>query len=245
MFIFIRLLLAHFLGDFPLQFNAIYQLKHNGLRGIIPHALIILACCLTLCWPYLNQPIMWCFIIFIAATHLLQDSIKLNYSTIKFGFWAYLLDQLFHYAIIALVFFTNLSKLAPPKNQSSFPVQLYCNDKLVMYFITLIFATYNGYYLIRTFKSTFLNIAERSGNFKKWYGMAERGAIVSLVFIGGVNILFIPAVMFFRPLIFKLSKNQTELHRDFISSMEMLLSWTIALIAGYILYLFHPGYPIY
>ena len=35
MFLFIRLLLAHFLGDFPFQFDKIYKLKLTGFKGKI------------------------------------------------------------------------------------------------------------------------------------------------------------------------------------------------------------------
>ncbi|MCX5702916.1 MAG: DUF3307 domain-containing protein [Candidatus Omnitrophica bacterium] len=53
MFLFLRLVLGHFIGDFILQTNKIYELKHRSLRGGLPHALFITASYIAVSWPYL------------------------------------------------------------------------------------------------------------------------------------------------------------------------------------------------
>ncbi|HOW35064.1 MAG TPA: DUF3307 domain-containing protein [Candidatus Omnitrophota bacterium] len=245
MFIFLRLLLAHFVGDFPLQLNVIFRLKNKGLRGIIPHAFIITLCCITLSWPYLHLPQLWLFVAFIGVTHLAQDSIKLSYGTIKYSFWTYLLDQLSHVGIIALVFFTDLKNLQPPCDQSSLIVRIYSNDMLIVYLIALILVTYNGLFLIRNFKITFMGKSGIHHSFEKWYGMVERALIVSAFFTGGYAFLWLPAVMLARPLLFFSWRKQLGLHKNFISFVEISLSWIIAVIVGVALYLFQANYSVY
>jgi hypothetical protein len=244
MFLFLRLLLAHFIGDFPLQFDSIFKMKQKGWTGCIPHVLIIVACCIALSWPYLGNPLMWAFIAFIGVTHLIQDSMKLKYSTPKHSFWTYLMDQGFHVAAMAFIFLTDLKNLQPP-NETNFFIRLYCNDMLVVYLIALIFATYNGFFLIRTFKLSFLNKADRSNSFEKWYGMAERALIVSFFLITGPLFCLLPVILLLRPLIFLLLIRQLRLHKDFISLRDVTLSWTIAILGGLGLSLFQACYFIY
>ncbi|MFA5117495.1 MAG: DUF3307 domain-containing protein [Candidatus Omnitrophota bacterium] len=233
MFIFFRLLLAHFLGDFPFQFNIIFKLKTSGLKGIVPHALIIFFCSLALSWPYLHLPQLWFFLLFLAAAHLLQDSIKLRYGAAKHCFWAYILDQISHVGIISLVFLTDLKQLTPPAAGHNLIIRLYSNDQLVIYLIALIFATYNGYFLIRCFKDNFLERASYNA-FEKWFGIAERAIIVSFFFIRSSFCFLLPVSLLLRPAIFALCNKKLKIHKDFMTLRELILSWIIAVVSGLI-----------
>ena len=179
MFIFLRLILAHFRGDFPLQFNLIFKLKHEGILGVFLYSFILFASCALLSWPYLYIPTIWIFLLFIFITHLIQDTLKIKYSPPSCSFWPYVFDQLFHVGIISLIFFTPLANLKEPVLKTNFFTQLYLNDFFVLYCIVLIIATYNGYYLIRCFHDSFLDRA-RYNSTEKWYGMLERATIVSI-----------------------------------------------------------------
>lgn len=237
MFIFLRLLLAHFIGDFPLQFNKIYALKHKGLIGILPHALIIMGCFIILSWPYLNFAGIWGFIFFLSIIHLFQDSIKLGYKGIKYSFWLYLLDQLSHIALIAMVLLTDLKKLPPLKNpEGLFIVSLYNNNLLVIYLIAIIIATYNGYFMIRNLKNTFSGKICSCNITEKCYGMFERAALVSVFLLDRYLFVFISGVLLIRPLIFIFGRKRLALHEEFIAGSEALLSWTIAIITGVVFY---------
>jgi len=242
MFIFIRLLLGHFIGDFPLQFNKIYALKHRGLAGILPHTLIIMACLIIVSWPYLNVPGMWGFIFFVSIIHLFQDSIKLGYKGIKHSFWLYLLDQFFHVALIAMVLLTDLSYLSPPKSPRVFIVSLYNSNLLMVYLIALIVATYNGYFLIRNLKNTLLGKACSCGTVEKWYGMFERAALVSIFLLDRYLFIFISGVLLMRPVTFLLARKRLALRQDFIAGSEALLSWTVALLTGFIIFFFKRNF---
>lgn len=244
MFIFLRLLLAHFIADFPLQFDAIYKLKNRGLIGIAPHALIVAGCCALLSWPHWDKPMLWVFILMIGCTHLLQDSIKLSYSSIKHGFWAYTIDQLSHAATIGLIFFTNLKYLEPPLASSAW-VSLYNNDLVIAYLIAMIAATYNGFFMIRSFKSTFLGRAGRYKPFEKWYGMFERALIVTVFLVQRYTFVWLVVVMLLRPLAYLAVRKVLPLHKNFLSRQDMLLSWTMAMLSGFALYLFQSCYAVY
>lgn len=241
MFIFLRLLLAHFIGDFPLQFNKVFALKLKGLKGGIPHALFVTASFIFFSWPYLNMPAMWAFIIFLGSIHLVQDRIKLMFKKIKFAFWFYILDQLMHVGTICLVFLTDLKNAAPPIESNPF-VAVYNNDLVILYFIAAIFVTYNGFFLIRNFKDSLLGrIIGPFHAYEKWYGMAERLVLLTIFLLGNCYFLLIPAVLFVRPFIAVMGKKPLNLSHKVVNWMlswvEILLSWTVGLGTGAALYI--------
>ncbi|MDD5775739.1 MAG: DUF3307 domain-containing protein [Candidatus Omnitrophica bacterium] len=244
MFLFIRLLLAHFIGDFPLQFNFIFKLKLKGLRGVIPHALIIFFCGIAMSWPYLHMPLIWGFLAFIAVTHLIQDSLKINYGKPKHGFWAYVIDQITHASLISLIFFTGLKDLPAPEPSNWF-VRLYSHDGLAIYLIILIAATYNGHFLIRCFKDSFVKNANPCDAYEKWFGMFERLAIVSLFLTRLPLWAVILLSLALRPLTYVSLKERLSLHRCFVAVPDMVLSWIIGLAGGMTLYLLQSRYPVY
>lgn len=244
MFIYFRLLLAHFIGDFPLQLNPVFNLKQKSLLGGIPHALIIVICSLLLLWPYLDQPATWCFCFFVGCVHLLQDWIKLRCSAPRLSFWTYIADQLSHAGILALVFFTDLPGFPQPTDSDNLFLQIYLNDGLILYFIALILVTYNGFYMIRNFKDSFFLKPEQHTIFEKWYGMLERALIVTCFLLAGGALYLLPAMLLIRPLLVLWPRNPLKLTGTFASLTEITLSWVIGLLCGYALFLFQSGYPI-
>ncbi|MFA5362629.1 MAG: DUF3307 domain-containing protein [Candidatus Omnitrophota bacterium] len=238
MFIFIRLLLGHFVGDFPLQFDRIYRLKHKGITGVIPHALLVSLSFVLLSWPYLNRPGIWIAIVLLGLTHLYQDSFKLGFSRLKYSFYTYLLDQISHVALISVfVFLTGIKNLTPPPENGNLFITLYNSDTFMIYLIAMIFATYNGFFLVRSFKNTFLGGAGKYNIFDKWYGIFERAIIVYIFFLGGFFFFLIPALCCLRPAVFHLFHEKFGLEKDFISIPDMLLNWAIAFITGFALHL--------
>jgi len=239
MFIFIRLLLAHFIGDYVLQFNRIYAGKFKGLKGVIPHAAIIAACFIVFSWPYLKIPALWVFILFIFVTHLLQDWIKANHIKRKGDFSTYVLDQILHIAAIAVVFLTRLKTLQPPGEGSSFILLFYNNDLAMIYSIAVIAATYNGHYLISNFKKTFMTskpIREYPA-FEKWYGITERAGIVSVFFLGGAYFYLLPFIILLRHPVYNLTKENFNADIRFKSITETALSATVAVLTGIFLFI--------
>ncbi|MBN2120309.1 MAG: DUF3307 domain-containing protein [Candidatus Omnitrophica bacterium] len=234
MFIFIRLFLAHLVGDFILQFDNIYRLKYRGLTGVIPHVLLIMASMAVFSWPYLVQPGLWIFLGFIGISHLIQDWVKANHINIKDNFWIYFLDQVLHVIAISVVFLTGLKALKPP-SYNNIIVLLYNNDSLFIYAIAAILASYNGFYMVTNFKKSYLSVQCACTPFEKWYGILERFLIVSLFFLGGAYLFFLLVLAVFRPIAFSLFRKKTAIDGRFTSFREFVLSWSIALTIGTIL----------
>jgi hypothetical protein len=236
MFLFLRLVLGHLIGDFLLQTDRVYALKHKGLKGGLPHALLVSASCLAMAWPYLNLPGIWVFILLMGCLHLLQDSIKIGYARFtRYSFWLYILDQCFHIGIISTIFLTGLKNLPAPAPSNAM-VSLYNNDLLIVYLIALIAATYNGFFLIRVYKLTYMAHSGQYTKFEKWYGMVERALIVTFCSIPRSLPFFIP-LLFARLALFSLSRKKRFAHRSFIKPGEMSLSWVIGITIGVLLYL--------
>ncbi|OPX28720.1 MAG: hypothetical protein B1H08_05380 [Candidatus Omnitrophica bacterium 4484_171] len=232
MFIFLRLLLAHFIGDYPLQFNKVYSLKFKGFAGVIPHVLLVTISFIILCWPYLNIGLLWIFILFIAVIHLVQDWLKIKCSTVTIDnyLWFYLLDQVLHIAALSLIFLTPIKNVSAPK-EINIITSLYNNNILVIYLIALIVATYNGLYLITNIKKTFMNIMDMYPPFEKWYGIAERAVILSL-FLNIKMLVLLPLVLLLRPAVFYFVSKKYNINKRFVSCWETAASWLIALITG-------------
>jgi len=238
MFIFLRLLLAHFIGDYPLQINKVYALKFRGLIGVIPHALIVTSCFILFTWPYLNQPLLWKFILFLGIIHLIQDWLKVRIGIIRPGnyFWFYLLDQLLHIGAISLIFKTNLKNLPPPVANGNFLITLYNNNTFILYLMALIIASYNGLYMITNFKKTFLKTNGMYKPFDKWFGIIERGIILSLFFAGLNFLLLLPLAFLLRPLACHTICKRIKPEERFKEISEMVYSWVIAITTGIIFY---------
>lgn len=238
MFIFLRLLLAHFIGDFPLQFGKIYKLKHKGLKGVVPHSVIIAGLFILLSWPYLKLPGLWVFIFFVSIIHLFQDWLKIVWTKDpKEGFWSYLFDQFLHITVIAAVLLTGLESLKPPEHAMGSVVSFYNNDTIIVFLIFLIVATYNGTYLIKAFKNTFLGMGRKYTSFEKWYGILERAITASIFIPAGFFIILIPFIFFGRIPVYKVAlKYRFNLGKEFASLLEISLSAAIALAAGITFY---------
>ena len=234
MFILLRLLLAHFIGDFVLQTNRIYAQKFKGITGVIPHSFVVAISVLVFTWPYLGLLATWIFILFVFTTHLVQDWIKANYIKIKGSFWIYILDQALHIAAMFAALFTPLKNLKPPESSNNPLVLLYNNNILMLYLIGIIIATYNGYYIISNFKKTFLSYRQEwdYSAFGKWYGIIERGGIVTLFFIGGHYVALLPLVIIARPLFYMLAKSKFDINVEFNSLLEVVLSSCVGIITG-------------
>ena len=156
----------------------------------------------------------------------------------KETFWQYLTDQFLHIAAIAVVFFTYFKDLKPPQGMIYPVAKIYNNDLIIVCLILLILATYNGYYMIETFKSTFLKTRHSCTPFEKWYGMIERLVIVLVFLPRGVFLIIIPFILCLRVPIYRVaSKYKFNLNKEFISFLEISLSGTVALAAGIVLYL--------
>ncbi|MEW6046273.1 MAG: DUF3307 domain-containing protein [Bacillota bacterium] len=97
-----RLVLAHFLADFALQFDGLYRLKQRGHLGLAAHSAVVLACSLALARPYL-APVSVGLVAGLTATHYCLDYLKNNWRRYPAALAGFLLDQVAHLGVILLV----------------------------------------------------------------------------------------------------------------------------------------------
>jgi len=143
MFLFLRIILAHFLADFPFQPNIIYKLKLKGFRGQFLHAAIFAACSIALCWPFLEIKAVWILILLLGISHLVIDCLKVGYfNAEKHRVGAFLADQVSHIAAIGVIFLTGLKKLSFSSETSFMAGRLYANNVLILLLIICLIASF-------------------------------------------------------------------------------------------------------
>jgi len=238
MFLFIRLILGHLIGDFLFQFDRVHAMKIRGPKGLLLHVCIVMGCLLIICGPYLDQPITWLFLLFIGITHYIQDRAKIKFtSDSKHQLFFFCLDQIFHIAFIATIFWISLGTIGPLANSDKhFFIGLYNNNAIILYFITALIASYAGHYIIILFKSDYLNTPSSYSVFEKWYGFMERILIVSAIYPGIAWPVLIPIILVFRPLLYKSMKNTLKLSEQFSSLAEIISSGAYATLTGLVFY---------
>ena len=100
--IFIPLILAHLLGDFLLQPNSWVGAKEKKKLGSVYlylHVLIHMALVMIFLWD-IN---LWWIAVIVGVTHFIIDGIKLLFQTSKTKRTWFFVDQLLHFAVIALL----------------------------------------------------------------------------------------------------------------------------------------------
>lgn len=200
MFLFLRCLLAHFIGDFPFQTNEIYRLKTLSIWGQFLHGQIVAATMLVVGWPYLGDIRFWAFAGFIAITHGTQDELKVaKLNKIMGQFWPFLIDQAIHVLLIAVLF---LIPFGPPPPPIQHPLlSWYWNDHIIIAGIGLLASSFMGIYLLEAFRLSHFSQKERftSGGLRDRfgvnYGMVERGLITAAMAFCPVGFLAAPAIL--------------------------------------------------
>jgi len=158
MFLFLKLILAHLIADFILQFEELYQLKVRSFLGQCSHVLIHGLISLLLLYPYLNAPQIWLFVAGLVLVHLAQDLIK-YFATKKTPantFVYFITDQLCHILVISTVFLLPISYEvrgfpASPLLDMFYRTNAWTVDAI--FFITLTFA---GSYILNAFTRSYL-----------------------------------------------------------------------------------------
>ncbi|MDP3980259.1 MAG: DUF3307 domain-containing protein [Chlamydiota bacterium] len=208
MFLFIRFILAHLIGDFPLQVNAIYKAKIQGARGKLIHVIIIGILLSLFSWPFWGNWHLWYFILFVCTTHFFQDWAKIAITEklkMPSSFYFFALDQIFHMLILSLIFLTPLSSLKVSIKNPTIFTQIYLNNHLFILAIGYLIVSFAGVFLIGTFKSTCLNKRYETAFMEpvqKYYSMTERVLMLSLLlykipfFIVSLPIFFIAKYLF-------------------------------------------------
>lgn len=198
MFIFLRLLLAHFIADFPLQFSKVYELKLKKAWGSFIHSGIVVLVCIVMNIPFLHIPQLWVVVLWIWLIHGLQDWLKVTYceKVKKDNLWIFMLDQMLHIALISVVFLIPKLNFTSIPHENSLLLRIYNNDTLVIYLMGYIFACFGGIFINLYMKEAFLKIPfeEIPSGRIKYLGMFERALIMIPVLAGGYWFFLIPLI---------------------------------------------------
>lgn len=203
MILFYQLILAHLISDFPLQFNKIYQLKMESMKGVLIHCSIAGVMSVLALVPYLADHTIWYSVwysvIILGTGHSVTDygKIFVTSRTNTDNLWMFLLDQLFHILVIILVITTVLKPVQPTIIHGT---DFFFNESLLIklcgYTIGSFATVVLNNYLLKLF---FKDYTGEIFKFKiKAYGIIERMVIITLFLLEGYFYLFIPVILLLR-----------------------------------------------
>lgn len=171
MALFIKLLLAHILGDFIFQTSGLIKRKEKH-KLASPHLYLHVAIHGVLTYLFLlhEHSNYWYLAIIIALSHLIIDALKLYFTTKKNRTTLFFLDQLAHITVLVI-----MSLIVYPD------ITIYNNiiNNALGLLLCVIFLTAPVSIMLKTFFMRWENHIEDSGvnslkNAGKWIGMLER-----------------------------------------------------------------------
>ncbi|HSJ68904.1 MAG TPA: DUF3307 domain-containing protein [Anditalea sp.] len=226
MIIFLKLLLAHLLGDFVLQSNkwvehklknrykSVYLYIHSILHGL-------------LAWLFVFQTNFWPYVLVIIITHFFIDLTKLSFQNEKNQKSWFFIDQLLHIIVLGLITWAYLgfAKISIP----------YIPSQLWLTLIAVVFLTTPSSVIIKMLISTWTPIVGVNDNSLqnagKYIGILERLLIFTFIVTQhweGIGFL-IAAKSIFRFGDLQESKDRKMTEYILIGT---LLSFSLAIIIG-------------
>jgi hypothetical protein len=239
MYIFYRLLLAHLLAEFPLQFDLIYRLKISKKTGIWLHSFIFFAVAMFLLIPWWSVGRFWLFLIFLLLTHYALDRLKIifyrRYQVDNLGI--FLLDQVAHIGFISLVFFIGLDERARFKLPTALNVftVLYQDNQIVLIFIGYLFATFGASFLVYYLEKLIFTSRTQKGfltTAEKYYTIFGGLLITTFAWIKGYYFFFIPLVPVSQWYLFSLRKDAKETAP---TKFALITNAVVATVVGFLL----------
>lgn len=227
MLLLIKLLIAHFLGDFILQTDSFnkkkekYRLKspHLYIHALI-HGLLVLL--------FLNDLQLWWAALIIMLTHLIIDALKLKLNTKKNSRWLFLIDQLLHIAVIIIVYGIMID--AVPFES------LEISENFWFFILCSIFLTSPVGIMLKVFFTRWKLTEKETGidslkNAGKWIGMIERLLVFIFIISGNFSAVgfLLTAKSVFR--FGDLSKAKNMKLTEYVL-IGTLLSFGIAILVG-------------
>ena len=158
MFLFLKLILAHLIADFILQFEELYQLKVRSFLGHLLHALIHGLVSLAILYPYWNEPVIWAFVAGAVLIHLAQDLIKYSFSkkTPANTFVYFTADQFCHVLVLSTIFLFPIIREVRGFPGSALLNILYEQNHWTVLVIFFILLTFGGSYILNAFAKSYL-----------------------------------------------------------------------------------------
>jgi hypothetical protein len=232
----IAMLLAHMVGDYVLQWDALARWKSASIKGATCHGLIVLA--VTLLLALLIDPVWWPWAVLIGLAHIVIDAswVRLNRRCAArsgmYGLVRLLTDQTLHFAVILFALFASgYTTPATLFGAAAAEAQTHRAWAVALGYVLVsmpawIFIEFIFYGLINGSAPDF----SRVGKYK-YVGSLERGLIATFVATGQftlVPVVALPRLVLESPQYF--DNNRTTLY-----IAEWLGSLAIAVLIGLVL----------
>lgn len=227
------LLLAHLVGDFPLQTDRVFYFKKKYKGGLWVHVGIWSICTIILTIPYFKYPLYWLILLGLIISHYIYDfsKIKLTEIGVPDNLLVFLLDQILHLstAFAATLFFYYLY---PQVDDTTFGIwsrldyiQPLCGFIFIIFAITPV-----NYFIINDYYSYFKRLKRPhwqfpSGIERKW-GYIERGLISIGIFFQSWWLILIPVGILTRFIL----GNKKNLGEFWLSAGLAILSTIVLMI---------------
>ena len=229
----IAMLLAHLIGDYILQWDALAYWKSRALKGVLVHGSIVLV--VTVLLAVLTDPSWWTWAIFIGLTHTAIDAAWLWFNrrfTPRHGLYALarlMLDQFAHLGVIAIALIAS-GYLMPSSLISDLIAALQTHRALALA-LGYAFVTLPAWILIEFTLYGLVNGSApdlKTTTHNKYIGSLERGLMTTFVLLGQfalVPLVALPRLVLDSPHI--LGNDRTTLY-----VAEWLGSLTVAVLIG-------------
>ncbi len=196
------LVLAHLVGDFPLQTDKVFYYKHKTRWGILIHIGITAACNVVFTIPYLKYPTYWLILLGMSVLHLLYDKMKISLTRkgMEDNTLLFLFDQFLHFATIYIA--TIVFYYLYPYAENSIG-GIWANMPLIQIATGLMFIVFAiapvNYFIINDYYRYFKKLRRPhwqfpTGSERKW-GYLERAILALAILLEGWFLIFIPAAL--------------------------------------------------
>lgn len=219
------MLLAHLVGDYLLQTNAMARWKSESLKGVLVHGSIVLVVTVLFALPF--DPAWWPWALAIGLIHIAVDGIKFRLGN-KFNVLAlFLLDQATHLSVIMIALIWS-GKLAPPA-VNSLLAGLAANPVL-SFVMAYVFLTVPSWVLVEfvAFGCIKGGPPDFSQSSDKFISSLERGLMTTFVVLGQyllVPLVAVPRVLVEGPQVLRSQRAQVYV-------AQWLISITLAVAIG-------------
>jgi len=191
MFIFIRLLTAHFIADFLLQTDRVFKIKVKYKWGVLLHGGIVALTTAIFLLPYFSYPIIICLFILGSLVHIFQDKAKIIYNLHieNNNLWTFLLDQLGHISVLAVISYGAMNINVPVYPGPAWLDNLYKNDRLMHLVIWFVLITYTTSIMQEYIKKVLTGDTKERiiwpSPGQKYLELLERALISGFILLGG------------------------------------------------------------
>ena len=245
MFLFLRLVLAHLLADFPFQTSFIFKKKFESLSGVVLHAFVFLVWAYALGFVYIKSIYFHIAVGIMFVAHIVIDAAKVHI-TKKYGYdntTMFFVDQFLHIAVKTVVFLfpfkiPSLQEYLTSSKLLNFFIASYFDDKVIIYligYVISIFVTTILVLYVRKGIRPEINIARGVLSLKTTsYAVFERFLITTCTIIGREAMILILILVLNRLRMIVLRKRGDEKYYGYDFD-DLIVSVGVAFVVGIML----------